>query len=92
MLRQSQYAGRQRPHLTPKILLYAIGDVAGMVVLCSGALWLARGQALFVAGFPSSATEALALTVAGLALMLWATGRIMRELLARRADNPQESD
>jgi len=83
---------RRRPRLTPQLLLYAILDVTGMVLLSSGALWLARGQALFVAGFPSSTAEAIALTVIGLVLMLWAAGQILRELLRQPADTRQESD
>jgi len=81
---------RRRPRLTLKILLFAILDVTGMVLLSSGALWLARGQALFVAGLPASTAEAIALTVAGLVLMVWAAGRILRELLQGRADRPEE--
>jgi membrane protein implicated in regulation of membrane protease activity len=92
MLPLSQSVRRQRPQLTAKILLYALCDVAGMILLASGALWLARGQALFVADFPSSSAEAIALTVIGLALMLWAAGRILRELLKRPADTARESD
>jgi len=87
---QSQAPRRRRPRLTLKILLFALFDVTGMVLLSSGALWLARGQALFLAGFPSSTAEAIALTVAGLVLMVWAAGRILRELLQGRADRPEE--
>lgn len=92
MLPQSQLSRRRRPQFTLKILLYAICDVAGMILLSSGGLWLARGQALFVAGFPTSTAEAIALTVIGLALMLWAAGRILRELLRQPADTRRESD
>jgi len=92
MLPRTQLPRRRRPQVTFKILLYAICDVAGMVLLSSGALWLARGQALFVAGFPSSTAEAIAITASGLVLMVWAAGRILRELLVRPADDAQESD
>ena len=87
---QSQAPRRRRPRLTLKILLFALFDVTGMVLLSSGALWLARGQALFLAGFPSSTAEAIALTVAGLVLMVWAAGRILRELLQSPGDRPEE--
>ena len=80
----------QRPQLTLKILLYAIFDVAGMVLFATGALWLAQGKALFVAGFPTSMIEAIAVLVAGLALMLWAASRILRELLKRPANDARE--
>ena len=83
---------RCRPRLTLKMLRYVICDVAGMILLSSGALWLTRGQALFVAGFPSSSAEAIALTVIGLVLMVWAAGRILRELQGQSADTRAESD
>ena len=76
---------RRRPQLTLKILLYAIVDVVGMICLATGALWLARGQSLFIAGFPSSMTEALAAVGGGLALMLWAAAQILRELTAKQS-------
>jgi len=90
MLPQSQFPKRQRPRLTLKILLFAVFDVTGMILLSSGALWLARGQALFVVGFPGSTAEAIALTVVGLALMVWAAGRILRELLQVPPDHSEE--
>ena len=74
-------AERSRPQLTLKILLYALFDVAGMISLATGALWLARGQSLFIAGFPTSMTQALAALIGGLALMLWAAAQILRELM-----------
>ena len=72
-----------RPQLTLKILLYALFDVAGMISLATGALWLARGQSLFIAGFPTNIAEALAALIGGLALMLWAAAQILRELMPR---------
>ena len=74
-------AERSRPQLTLKILLYALFDVAGMISLATGALWLARGQSLFIAGFPTNIAEALAALIGGLALMLWAAAQILRELM-----------
>ena len=71
----------QRPQLTLKILFFAGLDVAGMVVFATGALWLARGQELFVRGFPTSTAEALLLLVGGLLLMVWAVAKILRELI-----------
>ena len=76
-----------RPRLTLKILLYAIFDVAGMLMFATGAMWLAQGQALFFREFPSSMAEAIAATLAGLLLMFWAAAQILRELLGRPADN-----
>ena len=76
---------KRRPQLTLKIIGYALFDVAGMVSLATGALWLTRGQTLFIAGFPSNIAEALAAVVGGLALMLWAAAQILRELMQRPA-------
>ena len=73
----------QRPQLTLKIMLYAILDVAGMVFFATGALWLTKGQSLFVAGFPSSTAEAIAATVGGLVVMLWSAAQILRELMTQ---------
>lgn len=70
-----------RPRLTLKILGYAVFDMAGMIALATGALWLARGQTLFIAGFPTNIAEALAALVGGLALMIWAAAQILRELI-----------
>ena len=82
----------QRPRLTLKILLYAIFDVAGMVLFSTGAMWLAQGQALFISGFPTSSMEAIAVLVVGLVLMFWAAAQILRELLKRPTNNTLESD
>ena len=72
-----------RPRLTLRILGYAVFDMAGMIALATGALWLARGQTLFIAGFPTNLAEALAALIGGLALMLWAAAQILRELMRR---------
>lgn len=82
----------QRPQLTFKILLYAIFDVAGMVLFATGAMWLAQGKALFIADFPTSMTEAVATVIAGLVLMIWAASQILRELLKRPANTAQEGN
>jgi hypothetical protein len=83
---------RRRPRLTLKILSYAIIDVIGMSCLATGALWLARGQALFIPGFPANLAEALAALIGGLALMLWAAARILRELIVQPTRKAQEGD
>jgi len=80
----------QRPRLTLKILLYAIFDVAGMVLFATGAVWLAQRQTLFVSGFPGSMLEAIIVVVVGLALMFWAASQILCELLKRPANNGRE--
>lgn len=70
-----------RPHLTLAILGWAVVDVLGLVALSSGAMYLARGHALFLPRFPTTTGEAVACAVIGLALMLWAAARILREVL-----------
>jgi hypothetical protein len=76
----------QRPRLTLKVLYYAVFDVVGMLVFASGLTWLVKGQSLFVANVPRNAIEAAVLSVAGIALMIWAAAQIMRELLKRPPD------
>jgi len=80
----------RRPQLTLRILLFALFDVAGMISLATGALWLARGQTLFFANFPGNIGEALAALACGLVLMIWAAAQILRELIVRPASNTQE--
>lgn len=75
-----------RPQLTPMVLFYAVFDGLGMLAFSGGALWLGKKQALFFAGFPASNFDALLLVVGGVALMLWASAQILRELLIRQAE------
>jgi hypothetical protein len=82
----------ERPRLTLKIFLYALVDVVGMASLATGAVWLARGQTLFIIGFPTSMAEALLALVFGLALMLWAAAQILRELIQRPTGKTGEGD
>jgi len=79
-----------RPRLTLKIMFYAIFDVVGMVLFASGALWFARGQSLFIADFPSTTVEGLAVIIGGLLLMLWAAAQILRELIKRPVNVVEE--
>ena len=81
-----------RPQLTLKIMLYAAFDVLGIILFATGVMWLTRGQELFVRGFPSSTWQAVAATLIGLALMIWAAAQILRQLLqtaARKAGHDQ---
>jgi hypothetical protein len=74
-----------RPRLTPAILVFAVIDVAGMVLFATGAMWFAHGQPLFIRDFPTNPIEAGAAIAGGLLLMFWAAARILRALL-RNAD------
>ncbi len=75
-----------RSRLTWKIFLYGLLDVIGTGLFASGALWLFRGLPLFFRGFPSTTAEALAALLGGLALMVFAVARILRELVSRPAE------
>ena len=76
-----------RPRLTLKTLLFALIDIAGMILLASGVMWVARRQTLFIPDFPGNMTEAVATSIVGLLLMLWAVAQILKELFGRSADN-----
>lgn len=69
-----------RPRLTARILAYALADVFGLSVFSIGASWFAAGKGAIVAGFPASLAEAVACTAGGLAVMVWAVIRILREI------------
>lgn len=72
---------RPRLHLTPKALAYVVCDVFGMALFASGALWLARGLPLFFSGFPATRAEAFIALAGGLTLMVYAMGKVLREML-----------
>ena len=81
-----------RPQLTAAILLYAVVDVAGMVLFATGAMWFVHGKPLFIHGFPGGMIEAGVALVAGLLLMFWAAARILRELLRNPGKTQQDRD
>ncbi|WP_313950781.1 hypothetical protein [Accumulibacter sp.] len=78
---------RKRPRVTLKVMFFALFDVAGMLVFSSGAMWLGRGQTLFIPNFPTSTAAALITVVVGIALMLWGTGQILNEMARGAASN-----
>jgi len=77
-----------RPKLTGRIFAYALVDVFGLFCVGIGASWFAAGKGAILANFPSSAAEAVACTVGGIVVMLWAVSRILREL-AKQAPEMQ---
>ncbi len=77
-----------RPKLTGRIFAYALVDVFGLFCVGVGASWFAAGKGAILTNFPTSAAEAVACTVGGIVVMLWAVSRILREL-AKQAPEMQ---
>ena len=75
---------RHRPRVTAKVMLYALLDVAGTLIVASGLMWLARRQTLFIPDFPTSTATAILTVATGVALMLWSVAGILRELSRQR--------
>jgi len=69
-----------RPRLTGRIFAYALVDVFGLFCVAIGASWFPSGKGTILANFPTSTVEALACTVGGVAVMIWAVARILREI------------
>jgi hypothetical protein len=78
---------KMRPQLTPKIMLYALVDVLGMVILATGGAWFKTGTSLFIPNFPTNVFEAIAAVVVGGAIMIWAAAQVLREMLKRPIDS-----
>ena len=77
-----------RPRLTGPIFWYAMLDVFGLSCVGIGASWFAAGKGAILANFPTSTAEAVACTAGGIAVMIWAVSRILREL-AKQSDEMQ---
>jgi adenosylmethionine-8-amino-7-oxononanoate aminotransferase len=69
-----------RPRLTGRIFTYALADVFGLTCVAIGASWFAAGKGAILANFPTSTAEAVACTAGGVAVMIWAVARILREI------------
>jgi len=69
-----------RPNLTGPIFLYALADVFGLSCVGVGASWFAAGKGAIFTNFPTSTVEAVACTAGGIVVMVWAMGKILREL------------
>ena len=77
-----------RPRLTGRIFLYGMVDVFGLFCVAIGASWFAAGKGAILANFPGSTAEAVACTLGGVVVMLWAVSRILREI-AKQAPEMQ---
>ena len=69
-----------RPRLTGPIFAYALADVFGLSCVGIGASWFAAGKGAILTNFPTSTAEAVACTAGGVAVMIWAVTRILREI------------
>ncbi len=69
-----------RPRLTARILMYAVIDMFGLACVAIGASWFAGGKGSLLESFPNSNAEAVVSTAGGVAVMLWAVTRILREI------------
>ncbi len=77
-----------RPRLTGRIFAYALADVFGLTCVALGASWFAAGKGAIFPGFPASTSEAVASSVGGIVVMIWAVSRILREI-SRQAPEMQ---
>lgn len=77
-----------RPSLTGPIFLFAMVDVFGLSCVGIGASWFAAGKGAILSNFPTSTAEAVACTAGGAVVMVWAVGRILREI-AKQAPQMQ---
>jgi hypothetical protein len=75
-----------RPRLTGPIIGYALLDVFGLSCVALGASWFASGKGAIIASFPTSTAEAVASLGGGVAVMLWAVSRILRELARQQPE------
>jgi len=77
-----------RPNLTGPIFAFALLDVFGLSCVGIGGSWFAAGKGAILRDFPNSAVEAVACTAGGIVVMIWAVGRILREI-AKQAPEMQ---
>ena len=69
-----------RPRLTGRIAAYALADVFGLSCVGIGGSWFAAGKGAILSNFPTSLVEAVACTAGGVAVMIWAVARVLREI------------
>lgn len=77
-----------RARLTGRIAAYALADVVGLSCVAIGGSWFVAHKGAILQNFPSSLAEAVACTAGGLAVMIWAVARILREI-AKQAPEMQ---
>ncbi|MFC5300028.1 hypothetical protein [Azospira restricta] len=72
---------RIKPQLTLRIFLWALVDVVGMLLLSLGLIHFIYGPGRMFKSFPGTGGEAAVVLAAGAAIMIWAAGNILREML-----------
>ena len=83
---------RPRPHLTWPLVAYGLIDCVGMVLLAIGGFYFTAGPGAVFKDFPATAGEAVVTIVVGLAIMVWAAARILREVIKQPHMMQQDSD
>ncbi|MDR1996526.1 hypothetical protein [Azonexus sp.] len=78
-----------RPRLIGRIVLYALAGVFGLSCVVIGGSWFAAGKGTIITGVPGSLVEAVACTAGGVAVMLWAKARILREWCKRGTETQE---
>lgn len=56
-------------------------DVVGLLLVSVGWAYLSYGRPVFQPDFPSSAFEAIACLIVGAAIMVYAAGQIIKEMI-----------
>lgn len=72
---------RVKPQLTLRIFLWGLVDVVGMLLVSLGAVHFVYGPGRIFASFPGTTAEAVVVLAVGGAIMLWAAGNILREMM-----------
>ncbi|WP_374327023.1 hypothetical protein [Azonexus sp.] len=70
-------APRPRPI---RLVGYLLVDLFGFLCLALAVAWFAGGKGVILDSFPGSTAEAVASAGGGLVLIVWAIGRVLREL------------
>ena len=83
---------RQRLRLTLAILLFAVVDIVGLLLLVTGVMWFVRGGPWFFHDFPANAIGATASVIIGLLPMLSAAAGNLREKTKKSSQQIMEHE
>jgi hypothetical protein len=67
----------------PRLLAFAVADLFGVLCVVLGGSWFILGKGGLFGGFPNSPAEAVAAIAGGIAVMIWAVAKLLREIGAR---------